>query len=139
MGERNLEVIRRLYGFDWIGIGSRERGFQELERLMDQGFQARVSPELGDRELQGIQGMNNFIDALEEDFEEFRYVGDSFAETPDGRVVVSGRILARGRTSKMPLASEFGHLWSLKDGRVLRVEAFLDRASAEQAAGMGES
>jgi ketosteroid isomerase-like protein len=108
VGERNLEVIRSLYGFDWIGIGSRERGFQELERLMDQGFQARVSPELGDRELQG-------------------------------RVVVSGRILARGRTSKMPLASEFGHLWSLKDGRVLRVEAFLDRASAEQAAGMGES
>ena len=136
MGEQNLEVVRSLYGFDWIGIGSRERGFEELQALMDPDFRARVSPELGDRELQGMQGMTNFIDALEQDFDEFRYVGDRFTEAAEGKVVVSGRILARGRASKMPLVSEFGHLWSLRDGRVLRVAAFLDRAAAEQAAGL---
>jgi ketosteroid isomerase-like protein len=136
VGEQNLDLIRSLYGFDWIGIGSRERGFQELAAQMDPDFRARVSTELGDRELQGMEGMTNFIDALEQDFDEFQYVGDRFTEAADGRVVVSGRILARGRASKMPLASEFGHLWHLRDGRALRVEAFLDRASAEQAAGM---
>jgi ketosteroid isomerase-like protein len=136
VGERNLDVIRSLYGFDWIGIGSRERGFEDLKGLMAPDFRARVSPELGDRELQGIEGMTNFIDALEQDFDEFRYVGDRFSEAADGRVVVSGRILARGRASKMPLASEFGHLWSLREGTLLRVEAFLDRAAAERAAGM---
>ena len=134
VGERNLATVRRLYGFDWIGIGSREQGFQEVAAQMDPDFRARVSPELGDRELHGLEGMNNFIDALEEDFEEFRYDADHFTEADDGRVVVSGRIKARGRGSKMPLTSEFGHLWTLRDGKVLRVEAFLDRLQAERAA-----
>jgi ketosteroid isomerase-like protein len=134
VGERNLAVVRRLYGFDWIGIGSREQGFQELAAQMDPDFRARVSPELGDRVLHGLEGMTNFIDALEEDFEEFRYDADHFTEADDDRVVVSGRIRARGRASKMPLTSEFGHLWTLQEGRVLRVEAFLDRLQAERAA-----
>jgi ketosteroid isomerase-like protein len=134
VGERNLAVVRRLYGFDWIGIGSREQGFEEVAAQMDPDFRARVSPELGDRVLHGLEGMTNFIDALEEDFEEFRYDADHFTEADDDRVVVSGRIRARGRASKMPLTSEFGHLWTLQEERVLRVEAFLDRLQAERAA-----
>ncbi len=136
MGDEEVGLVRRLYGFDWVGLGSREEGFGELERLMAPGFRARVSPELGDRELQGIDGMTVFIDALEQDFAEFRYVGDRFDQGGEGGVVVHGRIVARGRASGMPLTSEFTHVWTLRDGRVLRVEAFLDPAAAERASGV---
>ena len=136
MAGEALELVKGLYGFDWIGLSSRDAGFEGLERAMDPEFRAKVSPALGERELRGMDGVANFIDALEEDFDEFRYVGEEFAETGEDKIVVSGRIMARGRASKMPLASEFGHVWSLRDGKVLRVDAFLDRASAERAAGM---
>ena len=136
MGEASTKLVEQLYGFDWIGLVSREHGVELLEGLMDSDFSARVSPEVGDRELRGVDGLINFIDALERDFEEFRYVADEIADAPGGRVVVWGRIVARGRASKMPLTSGFGHVWSVHEDRVLRVEAFLDRAAAESAAGM---
>jgi len=134
MGEASTKLVEQLYGFDWIGLVSREHAVELLEGLMDSDFSARVSPEVGDRELRGVDGLINFIDALERDFEEFRYVADEIADAPGGRVV--GRIVARGRASKMPLTSGFGHVWSVHEDRVLRVEAFLDRAAAESAAGM---
>jgi ketosteroid isomerase-like protein len=133
VGEQEIEVVRKLYGFDWVGLGSREQGFAELEHLMAPEFRARVSPELGERELEGIEGMTVFIEALEQDFAEFRYVADEFGEVGDGGVFVHGRIIARGRSSGMPLTSGFSHVWTLRDGLVLRVEAHLDRAAAEQA------
>jgi ketosteroid isomerase-like protein len=134
VGEGNRKLVEQLYGFDWIGLASREEGLTALGRLMDPGFTARVSPEVGDRELEGIDGMVNFVQALEEDFEEFRYLADEIDEVADDRVVVSGWIAARGRASRMPLTSEFGHVWSVADGKVRRVEAYLDRAAAEEAA-----
>lgn len=136
MGESNVELVRHLYGFDWIGIGSREEGFDDLAKRMDPEFRARVSPELGDRELQGVDGVENFVDALEEDFEAFRYEPEQITEAGEDRVVVWGTIFARGRNSKMPLTSEFGHVWTVRDGTALRVEAFLDRHAAEQAGGL---
>lgn len=134
MGDSNVDLVRQLYGFDWIGIGSREEGFGELGKAMDPEFRARVSPELGDRELRGVEGLENFVDALEEDFETFRYEPEQITEVGEESVVVWGTIFARGRNSKMPLTSEFGHVWTLREGKALRVEAFLDRTAAERAA-----
>jgi len=105
VGEASTKLVEQLYGFDSIGLVSREQGVELLEGLMDSDFSARVSPEVGDRELRGVDGLINFIDALERDFEEFRYVADEIADAPGGRVVVWGRIVARGRASKMPLTS----------------------------------
>jgi ketosteroid isomerase-like protein len=136
MGESNVDLVRQLYGFDWIGLVSREEGFGELGKAMDPGFRGRVSPELGDRELHGVEGLVNFVDALEEDFESFRYEPEEITEAGKDSVVVWGTIFARGRNSKMPLTSGFGHVWTLRDGKALRVEAFLDRRAAERAAGL---
>ena len=37
--------------------------------------------------------------------------------------VMAQDVQARGRRSNMPLRAPFGHLWTLSDGRVVRVEA----------------
>ncbi len=124
MSEDAIDLIRTVYGFDWIGVGSRRRGFEDIEKALAPEFTARVSPEVADRELRGLGDLSVFVQALEQDFDEFRYDPESFEER-DGRIVVSGVVFGRGRASKMPLTSRFEHVWSVRDGRATAVEAHL--------------
>lgn len=95
-----------------------------------------MSDEVGGRTVQGIQGLRDFGDALEQDFSELRYEPRDFRSADDGRVVVTGRILGVARTSRMPLSGTFGHIWTLRDGKALAVRAHLDSDEALEAAGL---
>lgn len=123
MAERNADLIRGVYGFNWAAVDDRGRGLAAARNVMAPEIQARVSPEVGDRTLHGLEGFIVFVEGLEEDFSEFRYQAEKFDEVSPEQVRVSGRIQARGRRSNMPLTAPFGHLWTMRDGRAIRVEA----------------
>jgi ketosteroid isomerase-like protein len=123
MAERNADLIRTVYGFNWAAVDDRGRGLAAAGKVMAPDIQARVSPEVGDRTLHGLEGFAVFVDGLEEDFSEFRYEAEMFEEVSPEQVQVTGQIEARGRRSKMPLAAPFDHLWTMRDGRAVRVEA----------------
>jgi ketosteroid isomerase-like protein len=125
MAERNADLIRGLYGFNWAAAQDRGRGLAAAGEVMATDVQARVSPEVGDRTLHGLDGFAVFVEALEEDFSEFRYQAEKLEEVPPAQVLVTGHIHARGRRSNMPLTAPFGHLWTLRDGRAVSVEARL--------------
>lgn len=135
MGTRG-ELIRRMYGFDWAGIRSRREGFDELRAMVSPDFESQLSPELGERRvLAGVQGLEMFVEAVEQDFREFHYDADHLEEIGDDQVLVLGRIFARARATGMPLFGEFGHIWTVRDGLATRVEAHRDREEARKAAG----
>ncbi len=136
MGDGEVELVRRIYGFDWVAVGSRREGFDELARLVSPEFRSRLSPELGERVVEGVEGLGEFSQALEQDFSEFRYDAKEFIDAADGAVVVLGTIHAQGRYSRMPLSGEFGHMWRLEGGRVAEVTAYRDRDSARREAGL---
>ncbi len=136
MGER-ADLIRRIYGFDWATVRSRREGFAELGSLVTDDFDSQLSPELGERVLSGVQGLEMFVEAVEEDFSEFSYEADEVEEIGDNRVLVLGRILARARATGMPLSGEFGHIWTVRDGRAAHVEAHRDHDEARRAAAPG--
>ena len=123
MAESNAELIRGLYGFNWAAVDDRGRGLAAAGEVMAPQVEARVSPEVGDRTLHGLEGFAVFVEGLEEDFSEFRYQAEEIEEVSPDQVMVIGQIQARGRRSNMPLTAPFGHLWTLRDGRALRVEA----------------
>ena len=123
MAESNAELIRGLYGFNWAAVDDRGRGLAAAGEVMAPQVEARVSPEVGDRVLHGLEGFAVFVEGLEEDFSEFRYQAEEIEEVSPDQVMVTGQIQARGRRSNMPLTAPFGHLWTLRDGRALRVEA----------------
>lgn len=125
MPHTNAELIRALYGFNWATVDDRGRGLATAREVMAPALEARMSPEVGDRTLRGVEGFAVFVQALEEDFSEFRYVADEIEELSADQLLVSGRILARGRRSNMPLSAPFGHVWTVRDGRAVRVEARL--------------
>jgi ketosteroid isomerase-like protein len=136
MGEQDVDLVRRIYGFDWVGIGSRREGFAELQDLVSSDFNSSLSPELGSRVVTGVRGLQEFTQALEEDFSEFRYDPADVIPCADGRVVVLGHIHAQGRSSRMPLGGEFGHVWTLRDGKAATVAAYRDWETARREAGL---
>ncbi|MGZ5358803.1 MAG: nuclear transport factor 2 family protein [Solirubrobacterales bacterium] len=136
MSESDVELVRRIYGFDWVGVGSRREGFAELGKLVAPDFHSRLSPELGERVVEGVKGLEEFTQALEHDFSEFRYDPEEFIAAGKGIVVAIGRIHAQGRYSRMPLSGEFGHVWTLRDGRAATVTAYRDWESAKREAGL---
>jgi ketosteroid isomerase-like protein len=123
MAQRNADLIRGVYGFNWAAAADRGPGLEAAREVMAPDVQARVSPEVGDRTLHGVEGFAVFVEGLEEDFSEFRYEAETFDEVSPEQVLVSGCIQARGRRSNMPLTAPFGHLWTMRDGRAIRVEA----------------
>jgi ketosteroid isomerase-like protein len=123
MPESNADLIRGVYGFDWAAVDDQRRGLAAAGEVMAPDLQARVSPEVGDRTLHGLEGFAVFVEGLEEDFSEFRYQAETFDEISPDQVLVTGHIHARGRTSNMPLTAPFGHLWTLRDGRAIKVES----------------
>ena len=54
----------------------------------------------------------------------------------DGCFVVVGDMGGRGRTSGLEVQTEESHLWMLQDGRIVRMQMFLDRGEALAAAGL---
>jgi ketosteroid isomerase-like protein len=133
VGDR-ADLIRRIYGFDWATVRSRREGFAQLGSLVTEDFDSQLSPELGERVLSGVQGLEMFVEALEQDFSEFRYEADAVEELGDDRVLVLGRIVARGRATGMPLSGDFGHIWTVRDGRASHVEAHRDHDLARTTA-----
>jgi ketosteroid isomerase-like protein len=123
MAESNAELIRGLYGFNWAAVDDRGRGLAAAGEVMAPQVEARVSPEVGDRTLHGLEGFAVFVEGLEEDFSEFRYQAEEIEEVSPDQVMVTGQIQARGPRSNMPLTAPFGHLWKLREGRAVRVEA----------------
>jgi ketosteroid isomerase-like protein len=128
MSGRNADLIRGVYGFNWAAVDDRGRGLAAAGEVMAREVEARISPEVGDRTLQGLEGFAVFVEGLEEDFSEFRYEAEEFEEVSPEQLVVTGHIRARGRRSNMPLSAPFGHLWTLRDGKAVRVEARLQES-----------
>jgi SnoaL-like domain len=128
MPSSDADLLRTVYGIDWAAVDARARGLAAAAELMSPDVKARISPEVGDRVLDGIAGFATFVEGLEEDFSEFRYDLEAVEEAAPGEIVVTGVIHARGRHSRMPLSAPFSHSWSFIDGRAVRVEARMNRA-----------
>jgi ketosteroid isomerase-like protein len=121
----NADLIRGVYGFNWAAVDDRGRGLAAAAEVMAPDVQARISPEIGDRTLHGVEGFAVFVEGLEEDFSEFRYQAEEFEVLSAEQLLVTGHIRARGRRSNMPLSAPFGHVWTLREGKAVKVEAHL--------------
>jgi ketosteroid isomerase-like protein len=129
MPEGHADLIRGVYGFNWAAVDERLRGLEAAREVMASDVQSRVSPEVGERTLHGLEGFAIFVEGVEEDFSEFRYEPEQFEELSPEQIAVRGRIHARGRRSNVPLSAPFGHLWTLRDGKAVKVEARITPAT----------
>jgi ketosteroid isomerase-like protein len=71
-------------------------------------------------------------------FEELRPLGPPEYRDLGDRVLTFGHFHVRGRESGVEIDSPIGWVHTLRDGKVLKAEGFLDPAQAREAAGLSE-
>lgn len=122
------ELVRALY--EAISARDYEAGFA----LLDHDFEWLEPKEtLIGGNHRGFEEVRQAIEAQLEVWEEFTIDPEEFYEVGD-RVAVSVRQRARGGSSGVEVEIRIGHLWTVGDEKVIRLEVFPAREDARKAA-----
>jgi ketosteroid isomerase-like protein len=133
MPEGNVEVVRRLFeAFNGGDVDAVLTAFDE-ECELHEPAEMPDTPAEGFRGHDGIRAwMRNLRETGGIEFEPTAF-------TTNGEVVLSELIgRGRGQTSGAPIAWSTCAVAEMRDGKILRLQAFLDRGAALQAAGIQE-
>ena len=127
-----MEIVRRLYE-RWA------RGDFDVADLLDPEVEfSRVGAEGGGvsglwRGLEeGWAGTVEYLSA----FAEYRMEAERIIDVDDERVLGLSRHTGRGKSSGAPIERELGEMITLRDGKIVRVDSYWDRAEALKAAGL---
>jgi ketosteroid isomerase-like protein len=130
MPESNEQRLRT--GYEALSSGD----YEAIRKLLDPEILLRDRPEVPDaRSYRGFDGMLATLRDTSESFEDFRLDPQRFFERGD-KMVVFLSMTGRGRTSGVPVEEHIAHLWTLRDGIAVELQAFTDPADALQAAGL---
>jgi ketosteroid isomerase-like protein len=88
------------------------------------------------RAYRGYAGLARYRHDVNSTLGDFRTEDDRFLEGTMERVVHLYRVVARGLGSGVPVAKEMGAVHQLRDGKILRVDTYLDERDALRAAGL---
>jgi uncharacterized protein (TIGR02246 family) len=129
MSEENVEIVRR--------------GIEAWNRRDVEGFVALAGPEtevipvIGAGPFRGPDAIRGWLRDFFETMAEFRTeVGE--VRDLDDKVVVLGSVHSRGQASGVELDSPIAFVASFQEGRVTRLEVFVDPTKALEAAGLEE-
>lgn len=130
MPEDNVEIVKR--GFEALDSG----GVEAMIALLDPDFEATVPPELSVEPdtYRGHEGMRRYFAAFE-GLEDVRFEFVDGVAAGD-KVVVTMMLRAKGTDTGIPVEQLAHQLWTIRDGRAVRVEAFANKSDALEAAGI---
>jgi ketosteroid isomerase-like protein len=128
----NAELVRR--GYEAFNRGD----FEGVLALFDPELRINVLPEtMMAQTFHGHEGFLRLMAENAEMFESYRNHPEEVIELGDDHIVVIVRSEARGRLSGAEVEGRLVHLWTLRDGRVIRFEAFPTTEEARRAAETG--
>ena len=128
MSQESVDIARRAFEFEIYGRG-------EAAAIFDPDV---VMNPLEEEALCGLG-------AIRDNFEHWKAAWDGLEVTAeeviDGgdRVLICAHHQARGRGSGVEIDARFYEVYTLRGGKVVRVDEFAVRAEAIEAAGLGES
>jgi ketosteroid isomerase-like protein len=132
--EQNLEIVQR--GFEAFN----ERGVEGILPFIHPEFEATTPPNLASEPdtYRGHDGIRRWFDSFDEVMDQIRWDANGFQQVGD-RVVVEFTLRARGKTTGLDFGQDAVMVWSLRDGKAVRVELFesLDQALRAAQEGSG--
>jgi ketosteroid isomerase-like protein len=132
MSQQNVEVVQR--SFDAFNA----RDVDVLVSLFAEDCEWRpFRAQLEGIVYRGHEGVRQFLSDMDEDWETFRIDPLEFHDRYE-RVVVIGRVSARGRGSSVEIESIAGFVHELDQGRIRRVTSQSDAEAALEAVGRWE-
>jgi ketosteroid isomerase-like protein len=129
MTENNLDRIRRAYDA-W-----NRRDLDAAMAYLDEDVEWRMSGEIvgTDDAYHGHEGVRTWWLQFLEPFEQVEIEPEEIVEASGDLVLVRVRLRARGRQG-IEVDLSVSHLYELRDGKVVHVQAFTDHAKARAAA-----
>jgi ketosteroid isomerase-like protein len=129
----NTDVVRRLYEA-WNG----PEPVDGVIPLLDPAFEwINPSYAVDPGTRRGHDGWREAHRNVAAAFESFRYEPGEMRELDD-RVVCFGTFVAQTRAGGVGYEKREPHVWTLRGGKVVRLQWFHDEAEAIEAAGLGE-
>ncbi len=83
------------------------------------------------------EGIATYWGRLHDAWEDYHVVVDEYRDLGD-RVLVLGRVVGRGRGSGVPVDAPLGFVEDFRDGKLWRVQGYLDQREALRAIGLDE-
>lgn len=91
---------------------------------------------LGGQAYRGHDGIRQYFADISSAWDEWRVEVHRVDTAPDGRVAIVMTMHCRGRESGTALAERTGHIWTLRDGRLLRNEPYREPEQALRKLGL---
>lgn len=134
MSRENVEAVRQ--GFEAFAEG----GVETFLSLLHPEFELTTPPELAAEPdtYRGAEGMRRYFDSFEEAMEDIRFVPDGEFIDAGDKVVVPVRLVARGRETGIEVEQRLVQVWTMREGKALRLDAYATLEEALQAAGVSE-
>jgi ketosteroid isomerase-like protein len=137
MSQENVEIVRRMYEA-WMA-GDDEAIFS----IFDPAIRLNPDPEASwvgiDDDYVGHDGFRRYMGAVYEAFEDYRPEVERIIDAGEGRVLTLAVEHGRGRGSGAEVqAAKTAHLWTLREGKAVRLDLFLERSRALEAVGLSE-
>ena len=145
MSQEPLEVVRRMFDqasraeepgrrrFNALDLDAWEAIFSALAPDVEFNEDPRF-PEAGVH--RGIDAVRSYLARFAESFDEFSFEVEDFVELERDRVLALLRLTTRGIGSGVKVEVEPGWIVTVRNGVVVRVDAFIDRKEALETVGL---
>jgi ketosteroid isomerase-like protein len=132
--EDNVKIVRGFY--DAQADGLLEGGMHALIPIVHPDFEFTTPPTLASEPgtFRGEEGIRRYVASFNDAMEGVYFEGIEFTAVGDA-VLVETILHARGRTTGIETEQQAFILFVMRDGLVLRIDAFAERDEALQAAG----
>jgi ketosteroid isomerase-like protein len=142
MSQENVQLARNVFlaasrsgALDALDQDALERAFEffhpEIEIREDPRFpEAAV--------LRGQDAVRTYFAQFTEQFDEFRFEFEEVLDAGSDRVVLLFHLYGRGKDSGAAFEEHPAWVQTIRDGKVVRIEAYLDRREALEAVGLSE-
>ena len=134
MSQENVETVRRAYeAFNRAGLDAL---LEHVHPDAEYGVTGAIGPYAG--MYYGRAAIRNFLADYFETWEYVRMKPEDFIEVGDDHVVVLLRIHMRGKQSGVEVEARTTNVWTMRDGKAVRVAVYNDKAEALEAVGVSE-
>jgi uncharacterized protein len=133
MSRENVEIVRR--GYEAFASG--RIAFEFLDGEIE-WFGPREFPDLAEPRY-GHDGVRQYMAKLSEVFDDYRMVAEEFIDVGEDQVLVFAREGGRGKGSGAKVQTNpTAHLYTLRDGKAVRMQSYWERSDALEAVGLRE-
>jgi uncharacterized protein len=121
---QNVEIVRRFLAFD----------IDEALTYADPGI---VWNPIEESPTQGHDAVRASLARWKGEWDDYKLVPEEFVDRGD-RVVVTVRLRGRGRGSGVEIAARFYDVYTIRGGKIVRMDQFTERSEALEAVGRSE-